>query len=426
MINVITEGIFFINKNREIKSCNPAAEQIFNIKSIDVIGKKVKELSDSKLSTILKGDEIYTSKGNFTLQNINITYEPVIFEGNRIGTVVTSREVSKIQQLETKIRRELHTKGLVAKYTFNDIIYQSQALNDAIHLANEYANTDSTVLIIGESGAGKELIVQGIHNASKRKEGPFVAVNCAALPESLLESELFGYVEGAFTGAMKGGKQGLFELAHGGTIFLDEVGEIPQHIQTRLLRILQEKVVMRVGGDRIIPVDIRIIAVTNRNLWKLVKEGKFRLDLYFRLSVVHLNIPPLRKRNEDIPVLVDHFLQMHQSDLTFKQLSNELQKFLLSYYWSGNIRQLENITERLHLRQHNLQMNVEDFINQILLETGEHPKEIQDGLTVNIGTMEEIKKQVIKEMLDRYNQNQTLVAQKLGISRTTLWKKINN
>ena len=296
----------------------------------------------------------------------------------------------------------------------------------AIKLAKEYAVTDSTVLIIGESGTGKELMAQGIHNASNRKEGPFVAVNCAALPESLIESELFGYAEGAFTGANKGGKQGFFELAHGGTIFLDEIGEIPDFIQTRLLRVLQEREVMRVGGDRVIPVDIRVVAATNRKLWDLVKEGKFRSDLYFRLNVLHMELPPLRHRMEDIPILVDFFLQKMGSRLCFEDFSDKLKNFFLTYSWPGNIRQLENIIERIQLGVQKFK-GENAFINDILNETEDEDCQLNpnEAIMVQFGTMEEIEKQVINKMMELNDHNKTVVAEKLGISRTTLWKKLS-
>ncbi|WP_019153109.1 sigma-54-dependent Fis family transcriptional regulator [Robertmurraya massiliosenegalensis] len=425
VINASEEGILFINRDGEIESCNPAAEQILNVKAENVVGKNMEQISDVQLPSFLREKDIYLSSGNFTRKNLNVTFEPVLVEDKRIGTVITFREVSKIQKLENKIRRELHLKGLVAKYSFSDIVHQSKKMKDIIQLAKEYSNTDSTVLIIGESGTGKELFAQSIHNASKRKDGPFVAVNCAALPESILESELFGYAEGAFTGASKGGRQGLFELAHGGTIFLDEIGEIPSHIQTRLLRVLQEKVVMRIGGDRVTPVDIRIVAATNRKLWDLVKEEKFRLDLYFRLSVLHLEIPPLFQRSEDIPLLVNALLKKQGATFMFEELPEQLRTFFTSYHWPGNIRQLENIIERLHLRQQSLNFSGKEFIHEIFMETETDKQQTKNGLVVKLGTMEEIEQQVIQNMLERYNQNRTLVAEKLGISRTTLWKKLN-
>jgi PAS domain S-box-containing protein len=426
VINVSEEGILFLNRLGKVETCNPAAERIFDVKEQEIIGKTYQQITNPKLLELLKQDIIYSGKGSFTLHNLIVTYEPVIVSQERVGTVITCREFSRIQKLENKVRRELHAKGLVARFTFSDICHQSEKMREVIQLAKEYALTDSTVLIIGESGTGKELIAQSIHNASKRKDGPFVAVNCAALPESLLESELFGYAEGAFTGANKGGRQGVFELAHGGTIFLDEIGEIPHYIQTRLLRVLQEKEVMRVGGDRVTPVDIRIVAATNRKLWELVKEGKFRSDLYFRLSVLHLQVPPLQQRRDDIPVLVNHFLKTLGSPLTFEQFSRELQHFFMNYSWPGNIRQLENIIQRFHLRAGNLKED-QDFIKDVLMETedAQHFSNHDEALVISYGTMEEIERQVISQMLERYENNRTIVAEKLGISRTTLWKKLN-
>nr|WP_306792989.1 sigma 54-interacting transcriptional regulator [Neobacillus paridis] len=426
VINASEEGILLLNQSGEIETLNPAIERIFKVKEEAVIGKKLKEVADSKIVQLLKDKKINSvQKGSFTFQELIVTYEPVIANHERVGTVVTCREFSKIQKLESKVRRELHSKGLVAKFTLDDIIYSGQKMENVVQVAKEYAHTDSTVLILGESGTGKELIAQGIHNASKRKDGPFVAVNLAALPDSLLESELFGYAEGAFTGANKGGRQGYFELAHEGTIFLDEIGEIPPHIQTRLLRVLQEKEVMRVGGDRVTPVNIRIIAATNQRLWELVKEGKFRSDLYFRLSVLHLRVPPLRKRKEDIPALVNNSFKQIGTDKTFHHLSKDIQNFFISYSWPGNIRQLENLVERLQLRVKN-QKDENEFIQECIRETEENSDVFnEDIMIVNHGTMEQIEKQVIEQMLERYDNNRTLVAEMLGISRTTLWKKLN-
>lgn len=425
VIQTSEEGILMINQQGAVETCNPTAEQIFGEKAENLIGKNEKEISNHKLQQVLKRIKNKHGQGSFTLRELIVTYESVIVDHERVGTVITLREFSKIQKLESKVRRELVSRGLTAKFTFDDIIHCSKNMEDVIETSKEYATTDSTVLILGESGTGKELLAQAIHNASSRRDGPFVAVNLAALPETLLESELFGYADGAFTGAMKGGRQGYFELAHRGTIFLDEIGEIPTQIQTRLLRVLQEKEVLRVGGDRIIPVDIRVIAATNQKLWQLVKEGKFRDDLYFRLSVLHLRVPPLRKRKEDIPELVNFFLRKLGSNNSFADFPKELQNFFLSYPWPGNIRQLENLVERLYLRV-KTEKDIPQFIEDSLRET-EEDMEVQDEnvMMINYGTMEDIEKQVIKQMLERYDNNRTLVAELLGISRTTLWKKIN-
>ena len=425
VINVSEEGILFVNTQHVIEACNPAAERLFNISAKDVIEKRVEEINSTHLKSIFMESIKFEEEGNFTKGKINVSYSPVIVEEVRIGTFINCRDIGSIQKLEHKIRRDLYTKGLVAKFTFDDIIHSEAKMTEVVNLAKEYAKTDSTVLVIGESGTGKELFAQSIHNHSERASGPFVAVNCAALPENLLESELFGYEEGAFTGAVKGGRQGVFELAHQGTIFLDEIGEIPLHIQTRLLRVLQEKEVRRLGAEKVIPIDIRVIAATNKKLWNLVEEGKFRLDLYFRLSILYLEIPPLCQRPNDIPLLVNRFLNALGEPLTFEQMPKDIQTFLRKYQWPGNIRQLENIVERYLLYAKN--MKSEQFIEDIKYEMGNKPMlEVgKEDLLVHKGTLEEINRQVIFKMLEEHNDNKTVVADLLGISRTTLWKKIS-
>ncbi|HML36483.1 MAG TPA: sigma 54-interacting transcriptional regulator [Bacillota bacterium] len=240
------------------------------------------------------------------------------------------------------MRVQLLNKGLLAKYTFDDILGQSSAIKQCKDMACRMAGSDSAILITSESGTGKELFAQGIHNASKRQEYQFVAVNCAALSESLLESELFGYEGGAFTGAKKEGRTGLFELAHNGTLFLDEIGDMPLLLQARLLRTLQEKTVMRIGGESVINVNVRIICATNRDLKKLVNQGLFRKDLYFRISVLPLVIPPLRERTEDIPILVQKFMKEYDSDFL---LTDSAVKAMEQYGWPGNVRELRNYVE---------------------------------------------------------------------------------
>nr|WP_274608171.1 sigma 54-interacting transcriptional regulator [Peribacillus sp. TH27] len=243
-----------------------------------------------------------------------------------------------------KLRLKIKESGHIAKYKFNDIISKSSKIEQVKKQAKKMALSDSNVLIIGESGTGKELFANSIHNYSSRNPFPFVAVNCSALPDNLLESELFGYEEGAFTGAKRGGKKGLFEQAHRGTIFLDEIGDISSNLQSRLLRVLQQKEVLRVGGTKVIPVDVRVIAATNKDLFHLVQERQFRDDLYYRLKVLQLNIPPLRERVEDIFPLIKHFMFKKRTQLTF---SSEAQYCLESYNWPGNIRELENMVECL-------------------------------------------------------------------------------
>lgn len=427
IINSSEDGILVINQAGEIETCNKVSERIFQVSERKIIGKKGADLGSEKLSKLLAQSKIYNlNYDTFTWQDLLITSEPVVVLNERVGTVLICREFSGIQKMEKKVRGELAVRGLYARFSLHDIIHTSTKMKEVIQLIQEFSKSDSTTLIIGESGTGKELIAQSIHNLSVRKSGPFVAVNCAALPENLLESELFGYAEGAFTGAKKGGRQGYFELAHEGTIFLDEIGEIPPHIQTRLLRVLQEREVMRVGGDRITPINIRVIAATNQKLWELVKEGKFREDLYFRLSVLHIQVPSLRERKEDIPVLINKLLTEHGSKLTFEELSDNLKNFFMNYQWPGNVRQLENIVERYCLRNRTDEEE-KKFIADCLRETDDLDSDTSsDGFFVQYGTMEEIEKQVIKHMLKKHDNKRTIVAENLGISRTTVWKKIND
>jgi sigma-54 dependent transcriptional regulator, acetoin dehydrogenase operon transcriptional activator AcoR len=254
-------------------------------------------------------------------------------------------EVTKIRQLEQALTSKLREKGMVARYVFSDIKTHSTRMTDCIKLAKRISLSDFTVLITGESGTGKELLAQSIHNASNRAQYPFVAINCAAVPESLLESELFGYESGSFTGALKEGKIGLFEQANKGTIFLDEVGDMPLSLQARMLRVIQERQVTRIGSPKVMNIDIRIIAATNHNLADECRHGKFREDLYYRLNILPLVIPPLRERREDIFPLLDHFLDNYS--IRQAEISPEVKDILLRYRWAGNVRELQNVAAYL-------------------------------------------------------------------------------
>jgi len=272
---------------------------------------------------------------------------PVAVKGATASSVATLQDVSHIQAMEEEIRREMYLKGYTAKFNFADIVACDELTLRTMALAKRYAATSASILIQGESGVGKEVFAQSIHNASDRRLRPFIAMNCAAIPESLIESELFGYVDGAFTGARKKGKPGIFELAHGGMIFLDEISEMPFHLQARLLRVLQEHEVMRLGDDKIIPIDVRVIAATNRNLEKLTKDGLFRVDLYWRLNVLNLFIPPLRERRADVLPLIDRMLSETEGCAARFTVSAACGDYLESYRWPGNVRELKNFCERV-------------------------------------------------------------------------------
>lgn len=280
--------------------------------------------------------------------SIVVSVSPLLTGGDFDGALLNLRDAVRVEALEQKVRAEVHSRGLTAKRKFSDIIGQSRLLRETIAAAQAFAEVDATVLILGESGTGKELFAQAIHNSSSRRNGPYVAVNCAALPESLLESELFGYAPGAFTGATKQGKPGLFELAHKGTLLLDEINELSPNLQGKLLRVLQERVIRRVGGDRVIPVDVRVVACTNRDLVSMTQKREFREDLFFRLDVLRLHLPPLRERAEDVIPLFRFFVKRFSQELSLApvRLAPEAVEVLSAYPWPGNAREVQNVVQR--------------------------------------------------------------------------------
>ncbi|MDY0235687.1 MAG: sigma 54-interacting transcriptional regulator [Gudongella sp.] len=350
IINTVSEAIISVDEKGFIKLINNWAENLLGIDKAHYIDKPFDELilNFNIQDILVRGyhleNEIKKIKGvNYVLNST-----PIIDISERLaGAVFSLKKVGEVQKIETKIRRELKNRNHVAKYKFEDIIGKSDEIECLIQLSKKFAKTDFTILIEGESGTGKELIVQAIHNSSRRSLGPFVAINLAALPENLVESELFGYEEGAFTGAKKTGKHGLFEEAHNGTIFLDEIGDASLEVQKKLLRVLEEREVRRVGGNSIIPINVRVIAATNRDLFQMVKEDEFRSDLYYRLCAISLAAPALRDRGGDIIDLVINFSSRFFNGQRAIELSDEVKDYFLSYDWPGNIRELENVVNYL-------------------------------------------------------------------------------
>lgn len=343
LLSAIDDGIIGVSNEGIVQFYSHVAREILSINGNEMIGKYIGEYVKSlDFDQIIKKEVPYFQKlikvNNIDI-NMEVKYTHIsVFNGFII-------KVSKFHQAEkkqAKLRAQLMSSGNVSKYNFDDIIGCSDSIKNTKKIAYKMAQSDSSILIIGESGTGKELFAQSIHSASRRSQGPFVAVNCSTFQEGLLQSELFGYDEGAFTGARKGGKIGLFELANKGTIFLDEIGEMDLNSQATLLRVIQEKQIRRVGSDKIIDVDIRIIAATNRDLKKLVCENKFRKDLFYRLNVLPLKIAPLRNRNEDVFLIFESFKK--NLDVKFS-LSNELVEVFKTYSWEGNIRELRNLVE---------------------------------------------------------------------------------
>ncbi|MHC1761295.1 MAG: sigma-54 interaction domain-containing protein [Negativicutes bacterium] len=344
IINELDEAIISINVDYRITSMNSAAEVLLGVSQKNSINKEIYSLFEN-VPEMHRAGKISSINTIVTINNnqVYLTYVPLNNDETNIG-VFKLQEVNDIKRNEEKIRKLIYqkNKGHIAKYSFEDIVAECQSMTDLINNTKFFAKNNSTILIAGESGTGKEMFAQSIHNYSVRAKNPFIAVNFAALPENLIESELFGYDEGAFTGAKKSGKKGLFELAHTGTIFLDEIGSASLWVQTRLLRVLEEREIMRLGDTKIIPVDIRIIAATNKDLKKLVEEGKFRADLYYRINVFQIHIPPLRERKDSLPQLIRILLQKHNSDKTFSEAA---MKQLVNYNWAGNVRELRNMIE---------------------------------------------------------------------------------
>jgi transcriptional regulator with PAS, ATPase and Fis domain len=365
--------------------------------------------------------EIETMNG----QQMAVNRVPISIGNLIVGAVATFQPVTVIQELEGKIRRKVYERGHKAKLTFQDILGNSPAIKRAITVAEEFSEVNSTVLIMGETGTGKEIFAQSIHNSSGRRKGPFVAVNCAALPENLLESELFGYAEGAFTGAVRGGKIGLFELAHMGTIFLDEIPEISHKLQGRLLRVLQEREIMRLGDDKIVPVNVRVIAATNQDLYKMMQEGLFREDLYYRVEILKLVLPSLRGRREDIIPLMHHFLEEYcgQFGKKFRSLSPEAQRLLEDYHWPGNVRELSNIAERLAVLSGNGTIEPGDIEGMF-----SHPPIDSDAVSekrlISSSSSIDMNRSILLKALEESNYHYAKAAAKLGISRTTLWRRL--
>ncbi len=344
LMEILDEGIVGVNERGEVFACNHKMEEITGIPGQDALQRPAGEvypfLPFAKcLAEKAPQPTQVVSAGGI---NINVTVAPVLRGDICIGAFATVQRFSDAENRQNELRSQLFHKGYRAKYTFEDVVGHSPAIQRCITILKKMCQTQLPVLLIGETGTGKEIFAHAVHNASPRHSGPFVAINCAAMPENLLESELFGYEEGAFTGARKGGKPGLFEFAHKGTLFLDEVEGMSTALQCKLLRVLQEREIMRVGGNRIIAVDVRIVAATNENLERRVEEGSFRQDLYYRLNTLPVLIPPLREREGDLLLLIDQFRQGIGASFT---LSPELEQMLLTHQWRGNIRELRNVVE---------------------------------------------------------------------------------
>lgn len=360
---------------------------------------------------------------------IIINCVPIEGDHDNMGCVLTFQNAAQIQAQEGKIRKNLHRSGFYAKYHFSEIFHNSPAMKSVISTALNYSYSNSNVLICGETGTGKELFAQSIHNSSSRRNNPFVAINCSALPETLLESELFGYVEGAFTGASRSGKTGFFEIAHTGTIFLDEIGDISPKLQSRLLRVLQEKEINRLGDDTVIPVDVRVISATNKNLKEAVARGEFRQDLLYRLDVLELNLPPLRQRGKDIALLLNHYIQFEKerTGCRLTSFSKPSMDLLLQYSWPGNIREMRNFCERICILCQKETAGLDDialalpdlFQTESLSTASSAPVPASTPRTFAYDERTEII-----NTLAMFRNNRTKTAEHMNMHPSTLWRKM--
>lgn len=426
-MNLINVGIISTDEKGFIIRSNKTVQKYFDSSSVSN-GNNIKNiLSDFKPSNTItvKNKSFNYYKNNRKFQGF-YSIHPIKVNNEINGYVVT---INKLEEM-------LNVFGTIAstsrEITFDCIIGKSTKLNEIINYAKQFAKSTSSVLIQGESGTGKELFARAIHNHSSRKEYPFIAINCSALPENLIESELFGYEEGAFTGAKKGGNPGKFELAGKGTIFLDEIGDMPLHLQSKLLRVIQERSYMRVGGSKSIYMEARIISATNRNLEKMVNDGEFREDLFFRLNVIPLYIPPLRNRKEDIMLISYKFLNKFSKQFNkhVNEFDDNLINFLIDYNWPGNIRELENTIEYIVNVASSSTVTIDNLPNRLkknVIKSDINKDWVKKDINGFVKPLKEIEKQEIEKALHLYGRNNVGIeksAAALGIGRATLYRKI--
>lgn len=436
------EAISVVDQNGINMMINPAYTKVTGLRESDIIGKPAfadiveGESVHMKVLSTKKPVEKARLKVGPSKRDIIANAAPIIVDGELRGSVAILDDVSEIIKLTKELKEAKQIiRKLEAKYTFDDIVGSNKLILDSIEQSKIAADTPATVILRGESGTGKELFAHAIHNLSKKKFNQFVRVNCAALSETLLESELFGYEDGAFTGARKGGKIGLFEQASGGTIFLDEIGDISLNTQVKLLRVLQEKEIVRVGGTKPINIDVRIIAATNMNLEEAIKDGRFREDLYYRINVIPILIPSLRHRKDDINILAHHFIKIYNQEYgrSIIDISDSAIDALKGYDWPGNVRELENIIGRSII---NMKHN-ENIINVSHLpklnsryenEYSELDLNIHGAIEYRDASLEEVsieaERKAIILALKKYKNNKTQVAKALRVSLRTLYYKI--
>ena len=427
VVETIQQGVVSLDATGSIQLLNPAARRMLRLQS-DMINQPFSTVLTlpGLEQCLLLGKPIYDEIVPLGDQQLLLSAMPIFINGAIVGAILTFHEAQQIAAQETKLQLHAKYQGIPALKTFSDIKGRSSLLAQALARARRFAASDHSVLIDGETGTGKDLFAQAIHNASERSGGPFVAINCGALPQSLLESELFGYEKGAFTGASAKGKKGVFELADGGTLFLDEIAELDLHAQQRLLRVIESQYVLRIGGAHPIPINVRLIAATNANLWERVQARQFRADLYYRLCVLLLHLPPLREREGDIVVLTRHFLDQ-TSSLRGKPLSAEAIQVLQDHPWGGNVRELYYFIQRLCATCPD-ELNAE-ALQAELLPDGQPPHPVNPhpsgGKNYSPANNDEAgEREQILRALEECHGHRTRAAELLGMNRSTLFRKM--
>ncbi|SET29410.1 PAS domain S-box-containing protein [Natronincola peptidivorans] len=434
ILDNLHEAVCVVDKEGIVILWCGKAEKLYGVKEEEIVGKKLEELFPTGLLLqVLENKKSVENvihsprKGSY----VNISAIPIFISGEFVGAVSTDRDITEVRNLSLELEATKEKLDYLQmevnkinedKYSFGQTLGRSDAIQERIQKGMQVAKTNSSVLIMGESGTGKEVFARAVHQASGRK-GPFVAINCSAIPENLFESEMFGYEGGAFTGALNKGKIGKVELAHKGTLFLDEIGDMPLYMQAKLLRVLQERQVVRVGGDKPIDIDVRIISATHRNIKKMVKEGSFREDLYYRLNVVGLEMPSLKERKEDIPMFVKHFIQefCKENNIAAPQITPEVFQALMHYDWPGNVRELKNTVEHLVVFSKDGEISVDSLPEQLQGETEKTQTEIGYDLQENV---KNIEIGIIRKAMETAEGNKAQAAKLLNIPRSTLYYKI--
>jgi len=433
IVEQTNEGILVLSSDKKVILLNRYAEKMLGVKAGGAIQRTMENpLPDLSMEDLLnegrpEHGEIIAIRDVQTI----VSKIPLLVDGRMAGVIVYLKRLEELQEQEIKARRTIHQQGLKAKYTIDHFAAKSTIMKELITRIRKFADSNSNILIVGESGVGKEIVAHSLHNMSQRNGQPFVALNCSTLQENLLDSELFGYEEGSFTGAKRGGKSGLFELAHKGTIFLDEIGELPLALQAKLLRVLQEKEIRRIGGEKNVPVDVRVLAATNADLSAEVAAGKFRRDLFFRLATLCLCVPPLRERFEDLPLLIEVFLQQFGRRYNKKRVyvSPALMDRLRQHAWPGNVRELENFLERYVILSEGSE--TDDRLGMKLLEEFRSGSGISSPVVSEERSREQLsdsvkttERKMLLKVLEEVQYRRNEAARILGIGRSTLWRKI--